>query len=187
MTHQPAILPVSKPPGFHWFSYYDKFQLDATDRYLLGMRADFDDRPPTEDDVMGNGRQIYLIDIEDFLENPTQERNIDHDSATMTVVRREVNAGFDELEILPQRTEKTWRSVAATKKEEENRRCTRMKKDSRKKAQETKKSVGEALRLLRLFLSRHSKATLRGKASCRKSVLENCKMSPAEQTFYWSR
>ena len=27
----------------------------------------------------------------------------------MTVVRREVNAGFDELEILPQRTEKTRR------------------------------------------------------------------------------
>ena len=55
MTHQPAILPVSKPPGFHWFSYYDKFQFDPTDRYLLGMRADFDDRPPTEDDVVAIG------------------------------------------------------------------------------------------------------------------------------------
>ncbi len=55
MTHHPTILPISQPPGIHWFSYYDKFQFDPTDRYLLGMRAEFDDRPPTEDDAIAIG------------------------------------------------------------------------------------------------------------------------------------
>ena len=55
MTQSPVVRRVSQPPGVHWFGYYDKFQFDPTDRYLLGMRADFDDRPPTEDDVFGVG------------------------------------------------------------------------------------------------------------------------------------
>ncbi len=32
-------IPVTQPPGFHWFGYYDKHEIDAGDRYLLGMRV----------------------------------------------------------------------------------------------------------------------------------------------------
>jgi hypothetical protein len=61
MTHPPVILPISKPPGFHWFSYYDKLQFDPTDRYLLGMGVDFEHRLPTEDDTI----EIGMFDLAD--------------------------------------------------------------------------------------------------------------------------
>ena len=61
MSSPPAIHPVTKPPGFHWFSYYDKFQFDPTDRYVLGMKVDFEHRLPTGDDVI----TIGMIDLAD--------------------------------------------------------------------------------------------------------------------------
>ena len=29
---------ITKGPKFHWFGYYDKFQFDPTNRYVLGMK-----------------------------------------------------------------------------------------------------------------------------------------------------
>ena len=47
--------------GFHWFGYYDKFQTDPTDRYVLGMRVAFEGRSPTaQDEVV-----IGMIDTQD--------------------------------------------------------------------------------------------------------------------------
>ncbi len=52
--------PITHPPGFHWFGYYDKFQFDPTDRFALSMRVDFEHRLPTSDDLV----QIGMIDLE---------------------------------------------------------------------------------------------------------------------------
>ena len=56
-----TAFPITQPPGFHWFGYYDKFQFDPTDRYALGMRVDFEHRLPTEEDVVAIG----MIDLAD--------------------------------------------------------------------------------------------------------------------------
>ena len=45
--------------GYHWFGYYDKFQFDPTNRYVLGMKVDFEGRSPTADDVL----EIGVIDL----------------------------------------------------------------------------------------------------------------------------
>ncbi len=37
-------------PKIHWFGYYDVAAFDPTDRYVLGMEADFEDRLPGLDD-----------------------------------------------------------------------------------------------------------------------------------------
>lgn len=50
---------ITQGPKSHWFSYYDKLQFDATDRYVLGMEVDFDDRPPTADDVL----RLGMVDL----------------------------------------------------------------------------------------------------------------------------
>ena len=36
----------------HWFGYYDKFQFDPGDRYVLGMAVPFEDRAPTAEDAL---------------------------------------------------------------------------------------------------------------------------------------
>lgn len=45
----------------HWFGYYDKDQFDPTDRYVLGMEVDFQDRTPTPEDVI----ELGMVDLED--------------------------------------------------------------------------------------------------------------------------
>ena len=55
-----ALTGLPGQPGFHWFGYYDKLQFDPTNRYVLGMRADFEGRSPTADDVL----EIGLIDLQ---------------------------------------------------------------------------------------------------------------------------
>ena len=60
-SNDDRFFPITQPPGFHWFSYYDKFQFDPTDRYALGMRVDFEHRLPTEEDVVALG----MIDLAD--------------------------------------------------------------------------------------------------------------------------
>ncbi len=52
---------ISKPPGFHWFGYYDKFQFDVTGRYVLGMQVDFEHRLPNAADVV----KIGIFDLAD--------------------------------------------------------------------------------------------------------------------------
>ena len=61
MNDGPAVVPITQPPGFHWFGYYDKFQFDPTDRFVLGMRVDFEHRLYTGDDVI----RIGMVDLED--------------------------------------------------------------------------------------------------------------------------
>lgn len=57
----PECKAITAGPGFHWFSYYDKFQTDPTDRFVLGMKAQFDDRSPRPDDII----TIGMVDLED--------------------------------------------------------------------------------------------------------------------------
>src|SRR5690625_577372 len=37
---------ITRPPGYHWFGYYDKWQLDPTGRFALSMQVDFEHRSP---------------------------------------------------------------------------------------------------------------------------------------------
>lgn len=53
------IKALTTGPGFHWFGYYDKFQFDPEDRYVLGMRVDFEHRLPTEEDEI----EIGMLDL----------------------------------------------------------------------------------------------------------------------------
>ena len=53
--------PITRPPGYHWFGYYDKHQFDPSGRYVLGMRADFQDRSPSPEDVI----EVGMIDLHD--------------------------------------------------------------------------------------------------------------------------
>ena len=46
---------ITKGPARHWFGYYDKFEFDVNDRYVLGMEAEFEGRAPTADDVIKVG------------------------------------------------------------------------------------------------------------------------------------
>ncbi|MFN4146951.1 MAG: hypothetical protein ACK4GN_14090 [Runella sp.] len=48
--HRTAQRITNPAKGFHWFGYYDKFQTDPTDRYVLGMRVAFEGRSPTAQD-----------------------------------------------------------------------------------------------------------------------------------------
>jgi hypothetical protein len=48
-------VPITGPPGFHWFGYYDKFQTCPDDRYVLGMRVDFEHRLYTAEDSVRLG------------------------------------------------------------------------------------------------------------------------------------
>lgn len=52
---------ITRGPGHHWFGYYDKLQFDPTDRFVLGMRVDFEHRSPRADDVV----QIGMVDLEE--------------------------------------------------------------------------------------------------------------------------
>jgi len=57
----PPVRPITRPPGFHWFGYYDKLQFDPTGRYVLGMEVGFEHRSPTGDDVI----KVGVIDTAD--------------------------------------------------------------------------------------------------------------------------
>lgn len=53
--------PITQAPGHHWFGYYDKWQVDPTGRYALGMQVDFEGRSPEAEDTL----TIGMIDLED--------------------------------------------------------------------------------------------------------------------------
>lgn len=57
----PPVRTITKGPKHHWFGYYDKWQFDPTDRYVLGMEVDFEHRSPQPGDEI----RIGLIDLED--------------------------------------------------------------------------------------------------------------------------
>jgi hypothetical protein len=62
-THVPAapIRAVTRGPAAHWFGYYDKFQTDPADRYLLCQQVDFEHRLPAADDAV----RIGMVDLRD--------------------------------------------------------------------------------------------------------------------------
>ncbi len=51
---------ITRGPGHHWFGYYDKLEFDASDRYVLTNRVDFEHRSPTARDVI----QVGMVDLE---------------------------------------------------------------------------------------------------------------------------
>ena len=60
MSHTfPPIQAITQGPQHHWFGYYDKCQIDPTNRYALGMAVDFEHRSPTSNDTI----QLGIIDM----------------------------------------------------------------------------------------------------------------------------
>jgi hypothetical protein len=57
----PPMRAITRGPKFHWFAYYDKLQFDPTNRYVLGMEADFDNRDVRPDDVI----RVGMVDLQD--------------------------------------------------------------------------------------------------------------------------
>ncbi len=53
------VYPLTKGDKYHWFAYYDKFQTDPTDRYVLSMEVDFENRSPNPDDTI----KVGMIDL----------------------------------------------------------------------------------------------------------------------------
>ena len=56
----PPVRTITRGPKFHWFGYYDKFEFDPTNRYVLGMEVDFEHRSPTQKDSL-NIREWNLL------------------------------------------------------------------------------------------------------------------------------
>lgn len=52
---------ITHGPKHHWFGYYDKWEFDPTNRYVLGMEVDFEHRSPRPDDVI----KIGMVDLQD--------------------------------------------------------------------------------------------------------------------------
>lgn len=57
----PPIRAITKGPKFHWFAYYDKWQFDPSDRYVLANEVDFEHRTPQPDDVI----RVGMVDLKD--------------------------------------------------------------------------------------------------------------------------
>jgi hypothetical protein len=55
----PPLRAITRPPNFHWFSYYDKLQFSPDGRYALGMEVDFEHRSPRPDDVI----RLGMVDL----------------------------------------------------------------------------------------------------------------------------
>src|SRR5690348_11712467 len=57
----PPVRVITRGPKHHWFGYYDKLELDATNRYVLGMEVDFQHRSPKPEDEIAVG----MVDLKD--------------------------------------------------------------------------------------------------------------------------
>lgn len=57
----PPVRVITRGPQHHWFGYYDKYEFDPTDRYVLAMEVNFEHRSPRADDVI----KIGMVDLED--------------------------------------------------------------------------------------------------------------------------
>lgn len=60
-SSMPPVRAITKGPKHHWFGYYDKWQFDPTDRYVLGMEVGFEHRSPGPDDVI----RLGMVDLKD--------------------------------------------------------------------------------------------------------------------------
>lgn len=56
----PSVRRITNGPKHHWFGYYDKMQIDSTNRYALGMQIDFEHRSPEKEDKI----KIGVIDLQ---------------------------------------------------------------------------------------------------------------------------
>ena len=61
IKHAIPVQAITKGPGYHWFGYYDKFQTDPSDRYVLSMQTEFDFRSPSPADSI----KLGFIDLKD--------------------------------------------------------------------------------------------------------------------------
>jgi len=57
----PPVRAITQGPKFHWRGYYDKFLIDASNRYVLANEVDFEGRSPRSDDVI----RVGMIDTND--------------------------------------------------------------------------------------------------------------------------
>lgn len=60
-TTFPPSRVITKGPGHHWFGYYDKLQFDPTNRFVLGMKVEFEHRSPVADDEI----EVGMVDLQD--------------------------------------------------------------------------------------------------------------------------
>jgi hypothetical protein len=79
LADSPPVRAITRPPGNHWFGYYDKHEFDPTDRFVFGMRTALEGRTPRADDELelgkvvidsphgGDGRQLWLIDASEIV------------------------------------------------------------------------------------------------------------------------
>jgi hypothetical protein len=51
----PPVRTITRGPAHHWFGYYDKFQFDPTNRFVLSGQVAFEHRTPRPDDVIKVG------------------------------------------------------------------------------------------------------------------------------------
>jgi hypothetical protein len=59
-NHVP-VRALTKGPRFHWFGYYDKWEFDLTDRYVLGNEVTFEGRTPQDTDPI----RVGMVDTQD--------------------------------------------------------------------------------------------------------------------------
>lgn len=57
----PPVRAITRGPKFHWFGYYDKFQFDPTNRFILSNEVDFEGRSPTAEDRI----KVGMVDTGD--------------------------------------------------------------------------------------------------------------------------
>ena len=56
----PPVRIITRGPKHHWFGYYDKFQFDPSNRYVLGMKVGFEHRSPRPTDSV----EVGMVDLE---------------------------------------------------------------------------------------------------------------------------
>lgn len=56
----PKVEKLTSGPGYHWFGYYDKLQVDPSGRYILGAKVGFEGRSPTATDSL----EIGMVDTQ---------------------------------------------------------------------------------------------------------------------------
>jgi hypothetical protein len=57
----PPVRTITRGPAHHWFGYYDKFQFDPANRFVLSNEVGFEHRTPAADDTI----RVGMIDTAD--------------------------------------------------------------------------------------------------------------------------
>lgn len=55
----PPVRQITRGPKFHWFGYYDKWEFDPTNRFVLGMEVNFEHRSPRPEDRI----KVGMVDL----------------------------------------------------------------------------------------------------------------------------